>query len=121
MAASTVLEHTSLLLSDVERQCALIRSSGRDRAADPAPEAIREAAGSASQLTQRLQGLRDEYESVCGEATRLCCSPLPEDLLALEGTGPASDLDPLLGAMQLDAVIKALGQAQFALMQAMHE
>jgi hypothetical protein len=110
-ATSTVLEHTNLLLLDVAHQSDLIRSSWRGAEVDPGPEM----AETAAHLARRLDGLRTEYGAVAEEATRLCSSRLALDC------GPARAPDPQLNAMQLDTVVKAVGQAHFALMQAMHK
>ena len=116
-AACTVLEHTALLLSDVGHQRACLHATGGEAAISPI---ALEAFESASRLEQQLQGLHAEYEEVSNGLMRLCGSRLPAEV---EGSGANGGLvvDSQLSTAQLDAVIKAVGHAQFALMQAMHK
>ena len=123
-----MLEHTSLLLSDVAHQCGWQQRASLGGAAAPAEAAALEAAGQAAQLQRHLGELQVTFDEVSDGLLYLCCAGVSGDLLsaaaavAVSADGrPINAYDLLLNTAQLDAVVKAVGHAQFALMQAMHK
>ena len=80
------------------------------------------------QLQRRLGELQVTFDEVSDGLLYLCCAGISGDLLSVAAAAavsadgrPINAYDLLLNTAQLDAVVKAVGHAQFALMQAMHK
>ncbi len=135
----TLLEHSHLLLEDAgamhQLQAASTSqpASGQAAAMDPNDGSSREAAavvaGRIAALKERQGELRRRFDQASEQLLGRC------NLADIQGLGDSgggagggeasaglpSSVAELLSTSPLDAAVKAVGQAQFALMQAMHK
>ena len=120
VATRTLLQHTALLLSDVEEQ-----ATGQGLPLDWQPDAseagTQVAASRAAALLKLLGNLQLQFDESAADLQAICNNAAINSEPAAYELAGSNEAGAGLSTTQLDAASKAVGQAQFALTQAVHK